>query len=205
MKILRIDSSILGDHSASRELTDAIIEKLGSLPGAEVISRDLVADNLPHVTPATLPAAHPASQLAGPLEGEAALGRAASEALLDEFLAADIIVIGAPMYNFTIPTQLKAWIDRILIPGKTFAYGEAGPTGLVGDKRVILAITRGGFYGADSPAAAAEHGDSYLRSALSFIGITNPDVIVAEGLAVSEEQKMHAKSQAKDAIQALAV
>lgn len=205
MKILRIDSSILGEHSASRELTGAIVDKLKSdLPDAEIVTRDLVADGLTHAVPATLPSAHPLSQMAGPLEGDAALGRAASDALLEEFLAADIVVIGAPMYNFTIPTHLKAWIDRILVPGTTFGYSEQGPTGLMGAKRVIIAITRGGFYGPGTAQAAVEHGDSYLRAALGFIGIANPEIIIAEGLAVSEEQKAIAKAQANEAIQALA-
>ncbi|WP_037457460.1 FMN-dependent NADH-azoreductase [Sphingobium chlorophenolicum] len=204
MKILRIDSSIMGDHSTSRELTGAIVDKLRGSTDAEVVSRDLVAERLGHATPATLPSAHPLSQLAGPLEGDALAARANSDAILEEFLAADIVVIGAPMYNFTIPTQLKAWVDRILVPGKTFGYSEQGPTGLVSGKRVIVAVTRGGFYGAGSPAAAVEHGDSYLRAALSFIGIKDPEVIVAEGLQVSEDQKTAAKTSANEAIQALA-
>lgn len=204
VKILRIDSSILGEHSVSRELTGAIIDKLkADLPGAEIVSRDLVAEGLTHAVPATLPSAHPVAQMAGPLQGEAALGRAASDALLEEFLIADIVVIGAPMYNFTIPTHLKAWVDRILVPGTTFGYTEQGPAGLMGAKRAIIAVTRGGFYGPGSAQASIEHGDSYLRAALAFIGITHPQVVIAEGLAVSEEQKALAKSQAKEAIQAL--
>lgn len=204
MKILRIDSSIMGNHSTSRELTGAIVDRLRNLTGGDVVSRDLAAEGLAHATPATLPTAHPLSQLAGPLEGDAILDRAQSDAILEEFLAADIVVIGAPMYNFTIPTQLKAWVDRILVPGKTFGYSEQGPVGLAGGKRVVLAVTRGGFYGAGSPAAAAEHGDSYLRTALSFIGITDIEVIVAEGLQVSEEQKVLARTNADEAIEALA-
>src|SRR6202012_3032201 len=102
---------------------------------------------------------------------------AAGQAVLEEFLAADIIVIGAPMYNFTIPSQLKAWIDRIVVGGKTFKYGANGPEGLAGNKRVIVAISRGGFYGAGTPTAALEHLESYLRGVFGFIGIRNPDFI----------------------------
>ena len=108
--------------------------------------------------------------------------------MLDEFLAADTIVIGAPMYNFTLPTQLKAWIDRILVAGKTFRYTENGPEGLAGGKRVIIALARGGFYDAGSPAAALEHLESYLRGVFNFIGI-EPEFVAADGLAIGPEQR----------------
>src|SRR6202012_1647604 len=102
---------------------------------------------------------------------------AAGQAVLEEFLAADIVVLGAPMYNFTIPSQLKAWIDRIIVGGKTFKYGANGAEGLAGNKRLIVAISRGGFYGAGSPTAALEHLETYLRGVFGFIGIVNPDFI----------------------------
>lgn len=109
--------------------------------------------------------------------------------MLDEFLAADVVVIGAPMYNFTIPSQLKAWIDRILVVGKTFKYGAAGPEGLAGGKRVIVAISRGGHYGAGSPAAAGEHLETYLRWVFGFIGIANPEFISADGIQLGPEHR----------------
>src|SRR5258708_39289111 len=96
---------------------------------------------------------------------------AASEAVLDEFLSADVVVIGAPMYNFGIPSQLKAWIDRIAVAGKTFRYGAAGPEGLAGNKRMIIAISRGGLYGPGAPAAVMEHLETYLRGVFGFIGV----------------------------------
>ena len=108
--------------------------------------------------------------------------------VLDEFLAADTIVIGAPMYNFTLPTQLKAWLDRILIAGKTFRYTADGPEGLAGGKRVIIGLARGGIYDRGSPAAALEHLESYLRGVFKFIGI-EPEFIAADGLNISPEQK----------------
>ena len=117
--------------------------------------------------------------------------------MLDEFLAADTIVIGAPMYNFTIPTQLKAWFDRIAIAGKTFSYTENGPEGLVGDKRVIIALARGGLYGEGSPSASFEFVERYLRAAFNFLGI-EPEFVVAEGLAISSEQRQASISQALD-------
>ena len=96
--------------------------------------------------------------------------------MLEEFLAADIIVLGAPMYNFTIPSQLKAWIDRILVAGKTFKYCAQGVEGLAGNKRVIVAISRGGFYGPGTPAAVGEHLETYLRWVFGFIGITESGI-----------------------------
>lgn len=192
MKLLHIDSSILGANSASRRIAAAVIDRLRlSEPNLEIAYRDLTAEPLAHLTLAQLPSAHPLSALA-PASDAAQQDKVASQATLDEFLAADIVVIGAPMYNFTIPSQLKAWIDRILVPGKTFQYSHDGVKGLAGDKRVIAVITRGGFYGSDTPYAAAEHGESYLRTALGFIGITNPEVIVAEGIQRGPEYRQTA-------------
>jgi FMN-dependent NADH-azoreductase len=103
------------------------------------------------------------------------------------------------MYNFTLPSQLKAWIDRILVAGKTFRYGPSGAEGLAGNKRVIVAISRGGMYGQDSAAAAAEHLETYLRTVFGFIGIAHPEIIVAEGLAIGAEQREKAMNQALQA------
>ena len=108
---------------------------------------------------------------------------------LDEFLAADIVVIGAPMYNFTIPSQLKAWIDRILIAGKTFRYSEAGPVGLAGGKRVIIASSRGGLYAPGVPLEANDFQEPYLRAVFAFIGIEDVEIVRAEGLALGPEQR----------------
>jgi len=178
MKLLHVDASILGQGSVSRQVSAAIVENLVKAdPGLTVVYRDLTADPLPHLTPGNLPGAHPLSALAPDNSAE----RRASEAVLDEFLAADIVVIGAPMYNFAVPSQLKAWIDRLLVPGKTFTYGETGPVGLADDKRVILAISRGNIYGDESPNAAAEHAEAWLRTTFQFIGV-QPEVIIAEGV-----------------------
>ena len=128
---------------------------------------------------------------------------AASQAALEVFLAADTVVIGAPMYNFTIPTQLKAWIDRILVAGKTFRYGATGPEGLAGNKRIIIAISRGGLYGPGAPAAVLEHLETYLRGVFGFIGVTNPELIVAEGLLLGPEQRETSMQRALQTIGAL--
>lgn len=130
---------------------------------------------------------------------------AASQAALEEFLAADIVVIGAPMYNFTIPSQLKAWIDRILVAGKTFRYTATGPESLAGNKRVIIAISRGGFYGAGAPAAAFEHVETYLRTVFGFIGVADLQIIVAEGLQIGPEQREKSMQAALHAVTELPV
>jgi len=100
------------------------------------------------------------------------------------------VVIGAPMYNFTVPSQLKAWIDRILVAGKTFRYTANGPEGLATGKRVIIALARGGIY-SEGPAAGFEHVETYLRGVFNFIGI-EPEFVVAEGVNISPEHKENA-------------
>ncbi|ANN72527.1 FMN-dependent NADH-azoreductase [Bordetella bronchialis] len=206
MKLLHIDASITGEQSASRGLSAAIVQRLrDTIPELDIVYRDLDAAPLPHLCLANLPASHPiAASLAGALGAQARLAMDDSQAVLDEFLAADIVVIGAPMYNFTIPSQLKAWVDRILVPGQTFSYGANGVQGLAGGKRAILAVSRGGMYGPGSPAAAAEHGESYLRAALGFIGIAEPQVVVAEGLQMGADRRAQAMEEALRQAQALA-
>ena len=179
MKLLHLDSSITGDGSVSRQLSAAIVGKLRAAnPSLKISYRDLVADPIEHLTLGHLPAASPESR-----------------ALLDQFLEADTIVIGAPMYNFTLPSQLKAWLDRILVAGKTFRYTAEGPEGLATGKRVIVALARGGFYDAGSPAAALEHLESYLRGVFNFMGI-EPEFVAADGLAISPEQRDQSIAQA---------
>ncbi|MDE2155563.1 MAG: FMN-dependent NADH-azoreductase [Xanthomonadaceae bacterium] len=189
MKLLHIDSSALGSHSVSRQLTAGIVAELKQhAPSISVSYRDLAAEPLPHWTP-----------VAGAADPAAVLGNR----MLEEFLAADTIVIGAPMYNFGIASQLKAWIDRILVAGKTFRYTANGPEGLAGGKRVIIASSRGGFYGKDTAAAAMDFQEPYLRAAFAFIGIGDVEFVRAEGLAVSERHKTEALQSARDSIGAL--
>ena len=162
MTTLHIDASISGENSASRAISRSIVDQLGSGP---IVYRDLAAEPLPHLT----------------------LDAFADSSVLDEFLGAVTVVIGAPMYNFTLPSQLKAWIDRILVAGKTFRYTENGPQGLAGGKRVIVALARGGFYNDGSPAASLEHLETYLRGVFNFIGI-EPEFLAADGLAIPEQR-----------------
>ena len=174
MTILHIDSSITGEQSASRAISARIVDQLRSADGsASVVTRDLVSDPLPHLT----------------------LDAFADSSVLDEFLAADTVVIGAPMYNFSLPTQLKAWLDRILVAGKTFRYTETGPQGLAGGKRVIIALARGGIYNAGSPASALEHLETYLTGVFGFIGI-QPEFVAADGLNLGPDQREQSISHA---------
>jgi FMN-dependent NADH-azoreductase len=195
MKLLHIDSSVLGPHSVSRRVSAAIVDRLRqTTPGLDIVYRDLTLTPLAHLSGSHLSPAQGAAP-------EAALQQdlAAGQTALDEFLAADIVVLGAPMYNFTIPSQLKAWIDRIVVAGKTFKYDAQGAKGLAGHKRVIIAISRGGFYGAGTPAAAGEHLETYLRWVFGFIGVTNPEFISADGLQTGPE---HREKALADALQA---
>ena len=194
--LLHLDSSILGASSASRMLSSHVVKQFRQrVDGLRVTYRDLAAEPIPHLSgiylTATYDALDPPSDPA--LDADLALG----ETVMQEFLSADVVVIGVAFYNFSISSQLKAWVDRIAIAGKTFRYTESGqPEGLAGDKRVILAIARGGYYGDSSPARAMEHAERYLRSAFSFIGVKHLDVVAADGLKVSAAQREIAIAQA---------
>ena len=158
--------------------------------------RDLALDPVDHLSGAHLAAFKGADPETASLQRDVASGQAA----LQEFLAAEIVVIGAPMYNFSIPSQLKAWIDRLAVAGKTFRYTEKGPEGLAGGKKVIVASSRGGFYGPDTQAAFLDHQESYLRSVFGFFGITDVSFIRAEGVALGSEQRAKAIDAAKGEI-----
>ena len=195
MKLLHVDSSILGDHSVSRKVSAAIVAHLvEASPGTQVTTRDLAASPLSHLSGAYLAGRDPTTLHDQAQQEDIDLGGAA----LVEFLAANIIVVGCPMYKFGIPSQLKAWIDRICVPGKTFHYTEKGAQGLAGGRRVIVAASRGGFYGAGTPHASYEHQTSYLRAVFGFIGITDVEIIEAEGIARGEEQRAKALTGALD-------
>jgi FMN-dependent NADH-azoreductase len=203
VNLLHIDSSILGPNSVSRALSAQIVAKLqAEIPGLTIVRRDLAETPIPHLSGSYLAAAQsPQAEHDMSVAADLALG----SAVMQEFLDADIVVIGVALYNFSVSSQLKAWIDRILVAGKTFKYGEDGrPVGLAGGKRAILAIARGGIYAAGSPAAGFEHGESYMRSVLGFIGIGNPEVIVAEGLAMGPDHRQAAVEAAKQHIDRLA-
>jgi FMN-dependent NADH-azoreductase len=185
MKLLHLDSSVLGPNSVSRQVTAAIVERLGQAnTGLTTTYRDLATAPLSHLSGLHLAAAQGA-----PADAQIQAEVAEGTAVLEEFLAADIVVIGAPMYNFSIPTQLKAWIDRIAVAGKTFKYSAAGVEGLAGGKRVIIAVSRGNFYSAGAPAAVYEHVETYLRSVFGFIGVTDLEIIAADGIGAGPEHR----------------
>jgi FMN-dependent NADH-azoreductase len=200
MKLLHLDSSIMGPHSVSRLLSARVVEQLRQeVPGLSVTYRDLAATPIPHLSGPYVAVTRGGADL--PVDDALREDLALGDAVMQEFLAAEFVVIGVAFYNFSISSQLKAWIDRIAIAGKTFRYTDSGHVkGLAGDKRVILAVARGGFYGDGSPAQAMEHAETYLRGAFSFIGVTNLEVIAADGLRVSAEQRQLAVEQAEQRI-----
>jgi FMN-dependent NADH-azoreductase len=182
MQLLHIDSSALGAHSVSRTLTAAIVDAWKRRePGLQITYRDLAAEPLPHWAPVA--------------DATGGAVRSGSPPL-DEFLAADVVVIGAPMYNFGIPSTLKAWVDRIVVAGKTFRYGANGPEDLAGGRKVVIASTRGGFYGAGSGRADFDFQEEYLRRVFGFIGVTDIEFVRAEGLGIGAGQKSKAINDA---------
>jgi FMN-dependent NADH-azoreductase len=201
MQLLHIDSSVLGPHSASRALSaDIVARQIALHPALNVVRRDLATDAALHLS-----SGHLAAWQGGAVEDpDLGADLAKGGAYLEELLAADIIVIGAPMYNFTIPSQLKAWIDRVVVAGKTFRYGANGAEGLLKNKKAFIASSRGNVYAAGSPAAALEHHESYLTGVLSFIGLTDVTIVRAEGLAFGAEAKEAAMSKARENIAAMA-
>jgi len=198
MKLLHIDSSILGAQSATRELGAAIVGNWQRQnPGAQVRYLDLAREPLSHLTGEVLGArSAPADQRNTELLRDVAAG----ERALEDFLAADVIVVGAPMYNFSIPSQLKAWIDRIAVAGKTFRYTEKGPEGLAKGKKIIIVSARGGIYSAGAPAAALDFQENYLRGVFGFLGITDIEFVRAEGLNYGPAQREQAMTAALNAI-----
>jgi FMN-dependent NADH-azoreductase len=180
MKLLHIDSSALADNSVTRQLTAAIVARWqDEVPGLKVTYRDLDAEPLPHLTGPVLAKVDPAVA-------------EASEETLRQFLDADVVVIGAPMYNFGIPSTLKSWIDRVAVAGRTFRYTEKGPEGLAGNKQVIIASGRGGIHS----GAASDFQEPYLKFVLGFMGITDVEFVRAEGVNYSPQHRVDAMASA---------
>ena len=201
MKLLHIDSSILGGHSVSRQLTASIVAQwVASHPGTSVDHLDLAADAPSHLSAESLGFRLPAGAA---LTDAQQRENAVSERLVTQFLAADVVVVGAPLYNFSVPSQLKAWIDRVAQVGRTFKYTEKGPQGLAGGKTVIVASTRGGVYSTSEAGRAMEHQESYLQTVFGFFGITDVRFVRAEGLAMGDAPKATAIAGAEVDIKAL--
>ncbi|OTG84544.1 FMN-dependent NADH-azoreductase [Acinetobacter sp. ANC 5054] len=189
MKILHIDSSIMGDASVSRQLSADIVKHLKQKHGAEaqVQHLDLAVEQIPHLN----------SEI---LMGQNAEQSALGEQLLQQYLDADVVVVGAAMYNFGLPSTLKAWIDRISVAGRTFKYTEQGPVGLAGDKKVYIASSRGGVYGDNSPV---DYQEGFLKTVFNFTGVNDVEIIRAEGVNMGAEMKQQAMSAAQAKIQAI--
>ena len=187
MKILHIDSSILGENSVSRQLSQAIVQQLTAKnSNAQVDYLDLAQQPIPHLT---------AEILMGQDAEQAALG----EKIIQQYIDADVVVVGAAMYNFGLTSTLKAWIDRISVAGKTFKYTEQGPVGLAGEKKAYIASSRGGVYGDNSPADFQE---DFLKTIFNFTGVNDVEIIRAEGVSMPE-CKDQAVANAMQKIQAI--
>lgn len=199
MQLLHVDSAITGTQSVSRQLTaNTVAAWVAAHPGTTVQYLDLAEDAPSHLS----------AQSLGFRTGQAAATEAEraenalSEALVSQFLAADVIVIGAPLYNFSVPSQLKAWIDRLAQAGRTFQYTDKGPVGLAGGKTVIVASTRGGVYSTSEGGQAMEHQESYLKVVFGFFGITDVRFVRAEGVAMGPDAKATALAAAANDISA---
>lgn len=199
MKLLHIDSSPLNGNSVSRELTARVVAQWRAAhPHTKVEHLDLAKDAPSHLSIDSL-----GFRMGANAEGISDVQRREnelSEKLVSQFLAADVVVVGAPMYNFSVPSQLKAWIDRVAQAGRTFKYTEKGPVGLAAGKTVIVASSRGGVYSSNPALAGLDHQESYLKTVFGFFGITNVRFVRAEGVAMGDEARKNAFDLADIAI-----
>ena len=191
MNILHIDASPLGSASISRQLTASVVEKLTrDHPSADVVHRDLIENPISHLSGELLQVLRPAPGSTPPSGPTLRAEADQTDPLIAELLGADVIVIGAPMYNFSIPSQLKAWIDRVAQAGRTFRYTAEGPEGLAKGKKVIVVSTRGGVYAGTAYETAMDHQEAYLRTVLNFLGMTDVTYVRAEGIAMKKEEAL---------------
>ena len=199
--LLLITSSLFGSQSKSTEVArDFVAARRRRHPGTHVVERELTAASIPHLSLDALGALMtPAEQRSA----EQAASVAFADELIEELEAADTIVLAVPMYNFSIPSTLKAWIDHVARAGRTFRYTSAGPEGLLKGKKVFVVTGRGGFYGADSPAKGFDFQEPYLRSVLGFLGLTDIAFIHVEGLKVSPEAAEQGLARARARIAAI--
>jgi FMN-dependent NADH-azoreductase len=196
--ILVIDSAVSGETSVSKTLVREAVEALTAGEAAEIIYRDLGREPVPHLSEATV-----AGVRGVPGTPAERAARALSDALIAELRAADAIVIGAPMYNFSIPTGLRAWFDHVLRAGETFRYTEAGPQGLLAGKRVIVVESRGGLY-SEGPAQAIDFQEPYLRHLLGFMGLTDVTFVRAERIGFGPEARAEAIAAAAATLRGMA-
>ena len=198
MRILQVKSSVFSGNGASNRLADEFVAQLREQhPEAEIVVRDLAADPVPH-----LDGARVAAFFAKPVErtDEQRIVVAYSDALIDELRRADVLVLGLPMYNFGVPSQLKAWFDHLARAGETFKYTDKGAVGLLKGKKAYVFTARGGVYGGD------EHSQTrFVREFLEFIGIADIEFVYAEGLAMGPDSRNKSIAAARGEVRRLAL
>jgi FMN-dependent NADH-azoreductase len=198
MNILQINSSARSTGSESSRLADVIVAKLSADKAAALVKRDLGANPHPALDEPTLQALFtPAAQRSAEQAARVAL----DDALIAQVQAADVIVIGAPMYNFGMTVQLKGWFDAIARAGVTFRYTETGPVGLLTGKKVYVALTRGGMHRDGATDTQVPH----LKTILGFLGMTDVQFVYAEGMGMGPDAVAKAKAQAQAEIDAVLV
>jgi FMN-dependent NADH-azoreductase len=193
MKVLKVNSSVTGKNSVSRILVEAVALKFDK---ADIVELDLCITPLPHINGQVLAARLGAASKSDPVVQ-------AYEAALEQFLTADVVIIGAPMYNFGVPSQLKSWLDALAVAGKTFRYTESGSEGLCGGKRVVVASARGGFYAPPSPIAGLDHQEAHLIAFFGVLGIADVEVVRAEGVNISPELRERGIAAAMEQVSGL--
>jgi FMN-dependent NADH-azoreductase len=194
-KVLFVTSSPRGQQSYSQQVARRIVDdlKIGH-PGAQITVRNVARDPLPHIGEAFVSGMAQAPEKRSPAEAKA---MAVSDELIDELAAADVLVLAVPMYNFGLPSALKAWVDHVVRAGRTFKYGANGPQGLLKNKRAVIVVSRGGVY-SDGPMKQMDFQESYLKSVLGFIGIADVEIVRVEGVAMGDEAVRSAMAAAKE-------
>ncbi len=199
--LLFVTSSLMDENSKSRHVAAEYVAAWKKAnPAATVTERHLTPANTPHLDMHTLGAVGTPQDKRTPAQAAAA---AFADGIIEQAEAADVIVLAVPMYNFSIPSTLKAWFDHLARAGRTFRYTAQGPEGLLKDKKVITVISRGGFYGEDSPAKAANFQDPYIRTILGFVGLTDVTFVPVEGQAVGPEAAEKGIAHARAAVATL--
>lgn len=182
--VLFVTSSPRGQNSYSQQLARRVVDDLKiANPAASIVVRNVARDPLPHVGDAFVSGMALSAEQRSPAEARAI---AVSDALIDEMIAADVLVLAVPMYNFGLPSALKAWIDHVVRAGRTFSYGAQGPLGLLKNKKAVVVVSRGGIY-SEGPMQAFDFQENYLKSVLGFIGISEVEVVRVEGVAMGEQ------------------
>ena len=198
-KVLIIDSAATGEASVSRKLTGEVAERLSRRgPSAQIVRRDVGASTIPHLTAETVGAIRGVARTEAEREA-----LALSDALIAEVKEADLIVIGAPMYNFGMASTLKTWFDHVLRAGVTFRYTEAGPEGLVTGKKAVVIETRAGLY-SEGPASVMDNQEPHIRTLLGFMGIADVTFVRAEKLAFGPDAAAAAIAEAVEQLAGLA-